>query len=160
MRTLALVLLLPVLALAEPAALTRATELKKEPATDAAKVADLAENTAVDAMERRGGWIRVKTQAGAEGWVKLLALRYGGPGAAAKPGDSGLSQAFNVARTGTSGTQVTTGVRGLEAEQIVNARPNPDELAKMSGYAADRDSAAGFAAQAKLEPRSVEYPKP
>lgn len=159
MRTLALVLLLPVLALAEPAALTRATELKKEPATDAAKVAELAENTAVDAMERQGGWIRVKTQGGAEGWVKLLALRYGGPGAA-RPGDSGLSQAFNVARTGSSGTQVTTGVRGLEAEQIANARPNPGELAKMGGYAVDRDGAAGFAAKAKLEPQSVAYPRP
>lgn len=159
MRTLALVLLLPVLALAEPAAVTRATELKKEPATDAAKVADLAENAVVDAMERQGGWIRVKTQGGAEGWVKLLALRYGGSGVA-RPGDSGLSQAFNVARTGSSGTQVTTGVRGLEAEQIANARPNPSELAKMGGYAADRDSAAGFAASAKLEPQSVAYPQP
>lgn len=158
MRTLALVLLLPLLALAEPAALTRATELKKEPATDAAKVADLAENSVVDAMERQGGWIRVKTQGGAEGWVKLLALRYGQ--GAAKPGDSGLSQAFNVARTGASGTQVTTGVRGLEAEQIANARPNPGELAKMSGYAVDRDGAAGFAAKAKLEPQSVAYPQP
>lgn len=158
MRTLALVLLLPLLALAEPAALTRATELKKEPASDAAKVADLAENSVVDAMERQGGWIRVKTQGGAEGWVKLLALRYGQ--GAAKPGDSGLSQAFNVARTGASGTQVTTGVRGLEAEQIANARPNPGELAKMSGYAVDRDGAAGFAAKAKLEPQSVAYPKP
>jgi hypothetical protein len=158
-RTLAFVLLLPMLALAEPAALTRATELKKEPATDAVKVADLAENTMVDAMERQGGWIRVRTQGGAEGWVKLLALRYGGPGAA-RPGDSGLSQAFNVARTGASGTQVTTGVRGLEAEQIANARPNPGELAKMGGYAADRDSAAGFASEARLEPRSVPYPQP
>ena len=57
---------------------------------------------------------------------------------------------FNVARTGTSGTQVTTGVRGLDAEQIANAQPNPAELAKLEKFAADRDAAAGFAAQGKL----------
>jgi N-acetylglucosaminyldiphosphoundecaprenol N-acetyl-beta-D-mannosaminyltransferase len=41
---------------------------------------------------------------------------------------------FNVARTGTSGTQVTTGVRGLDAEQIANAQPNPAELAKQEKF--------------------------
>lgn len=157
MRFLSLLLLLPVLAWAEPATLIRATELKKEPATDAPSVAELAENTAVDAMERRGGWTRVKAGS-AEGWVKMLALRYGGPGAA-RQGDTGLSQLFNVARTGSSGTQVTTGVRGLEAEQIANAQPNAGELKKMQGFAATRDAAAAFAVQGKLAPRSVEEAK-
>ena len=158
MRYLLILLLLPVLALAEPAAVIRATELKKEPASDAAKVADLAANAPVDAMERSGGWIRVKTQAGAEGWVKLLALRYGGPGAA-KQGDSGMQQALNVARTGTSGTQVTTGVRGLDAEQIAAARPNAAELKKLQSYAETRDASSGFAESGRLQPQRVEYPK-
>ena len=42
-----------------------------------------------------------KTASG-DGWVKMLALRYGAPGAA-KQGDSGITQLFNVARTGSSG---------------------------------------------------------
>lgn len=157
MTRLLLVLLFPFAVLAEPATLIRATELKKEPATDAATVAQLEADTSVDALERRGGWTRVKA-GGAEGWVKMLALRYGAPGAA-KTGDSGLSQLFNVARTGSSGTQVTTGVRGLEAEQITNAQPNPAELKKMQGFASTPDAAASFAAQGKLEPQVVEEPK-
>ena len=157
MKRLLLLLLFPSAVLAEPATLIRETELKQAPATDAATLAQLEAETAVDALERRGGWTRVKAGA-AEGWVKMLALRYGAPGAA-KAGDTGLSQLFNVARTGSSGTQVTTGVRGLEAEQITNAQPNAAELKKMQGYASTPDAAASFAAQGKLEPRAVEEVK-
>jgi Bacterial SH3 domain len=157
MRVLALLLVMPLLALAEPATVIRATDLKQEPATDAATVAALPENTAVDVLERKSGWTRVKAASG-EGWVRMLALRFGGA-TTAKPGASGLTQVFNVARTGTSGTQVTTGVRGLDAEQIANAQPNPAELAKLEKFAADRDAATGFASQGKLSPASVDYPK-
>ena len=150
-------LLLPVVCAAEPATVIRATDLKQEPATDAATVASLPENTAVDALERKSGWTRVKAQAG-EGWVKMLALRYGAPGSA-KAGDSGVSQLFNVARTGSSGTQVTTGVRGLDAEMLAKARPNPAELAKMPQLAATQDAAAGFASKGGLQARQVEEVK-
>ena len=158
MRFLLALLLLPLLAHAEPATLVRASELKAQPATDAATVAQLAADAAVDAGERSGGWVRVKTQAGAEGWVKLLALRYGGPGGA-KRGDSGITQAINVARTGASGTQVTTGVRGLDEADIKTARPNPAELKRLEGYAESKQSSASFAEGGKLKAQRVEYPK-
>lgn len=156
MRPFLIALLFPLAALAEPATVIRATELKEAPATDAPTVAELAENTAVDALERRGGWTRVKAAAG-EGWIKMLALRYGA--GTARQGDSGVAQLLNVARTGSSGTQVTTGVRGLEAEQIANARPNAAELKKMQGFASTPAAAARFAAQGKLEARAVEEPQ-
>jgi hypothetical protein len=158
MRIAALVLLFPALALAEPATVIRATELKQSPATDAAAVATLAESTRVDALERKGGWTRVKAEGRAEGWVRMLALRYAGTGEA-KQGDAGISQALNVARTGTSGAQVATGVRGLDAEQLANARPNPAELRKMESYSASRDSADGFAAKGRLSAQRVDFPR-
>ncbi|HEX9397487.1 MAG TPA: SH3 domain-containing protein [Burkholderiales bacterium] len=129
----------------------RVTDLKKEPATDAATVTTLAENVAVDAQERKGGWVRVRAGA-AEGWVRLLALRYGGT---AQSGDSGARELFNAARTGSSGTQVTTGVRGLDEQMLANARPNPAELAKMSQFSSTADGAAAFAAQGHLQRRVV-----
>jgi len=158
MKLATLVLLFPALALAEPATVIRATELKQSPATDAAGVATLAETTKVDALERKGGWTRVRTEGGAEGWVRMLALRYAGAGEA-KQGDAGISQILNVARTGTSGAQVTTGVRGLDAEQLANAKPNAAELKKMERYAASRDGAEGFAAKGKLSAQQVDYPR-
>ena len=157
MRLLVLLAFIPLVAWAEPATVIRSAELKQQPASDAATVATLAENTAVEAFERKSGWTRVKTASG-EGWVRMLSLRFGGA-AAAKSGSSGVSQLFNVARTGSSGTQVTTGVRGLDEQQLATAQPNPAELAKLDGFAADRDAAASFAAQGKLEAQSVGYPK-
>jgi hypothetical protein len=157
MKFILAVLLLPLLAWAEPASTIRATELKKQPASDAETLVELPENTAVDAAERKGGWVRVKAR-GAEGWVKMLSLRYGNA-AAAKKGDTGISQVFNVARTGSSGTQVTTGVRGLDESQLANAQPNPQELAKLEKFSADANGAAGFAAKGKLAAKAVDYPK-
>jgi hypothetical protein len=158
MRFLIALLLVPLLARAEPATLVRASELKAQPATDAATVTQLAADAAVDAGERNGGWVRVKTQSGAEGWVKMLTLKYGGPGVV-KRGDTGLTQAINVARSGASGTQVTTGVRGLDETDINTARPNPAELKKLEGYAESKQSSASFAEGGKLKAQRVEYPK-
>jgi len=148
--------LVPLLALAEPATVVRPSPLMSEPATDATKVADLPANAAVDARERRGGWMQVRTAAGQEGWLKILALRYGG---AAKSGDTGLTQAINVARTGSSGTQVTTGVRGLDDEKISTAQPNPAELKKLEGFSVPAADSAQFAQRGKLQAQTVSYPK-
>lgn len=157
-KALFLLLLLPAVCLADPATLLRATELKRLPAVDADTVAELPADAAVDTLERKGGWTRVKASQG-EGWVKMLVLRYGGPGAA-KKGDSGIAQLINVARTGSSGTQVTTGVRGLDEQQLANAQPDPAALAKLSRFTARPEAAAAFAAKGRLSAHSVAYPKP
>jgi hypothetical protein len=154
---IALPLLAPALCHAEPATVIRATELKRAPATDAESTGQLAENAKVDALERQGGWTRVKAAGGVEGWVRMLVLRYEGAGAA-RQGDSGIAQALNVARTGTSGTQVTTGVRGLDADQLTTAKPNTAELKKLERYSASKDAAAAFAERGPLRAQRVSYP--
>jgi hypothetical protein len=95
MKLLALLLLAPALCLAEPATVIRATEMKQQPATDAAAAGQLAESAKVDALERKGGWTRVKAEGGAEGWVRMLALRYAGAGEA-KQGDAGIALMFKT----------------------------------------------------------------
>ena len=151
-------LLVPLICAAEPASIVRPTELKKDPATDAATVAKVPADAAVDATERRGGWVRVRTAGGEEGWVKLLSLRYGAAGETRR-GDSGLGQAINAARTGSSGTQVTTGVRGLDDEKIATAQPNASELRKMEGFAVPAAASAEFADRGQLKAQNVSYPK-
>jgi hypothetical protein len=46
-------------------------------------------------------------------------------------------------------------VRGLDEQMLTTARPNPAELARMTQFSATPEAAAGFAAQGKLERRSV-----
>jgi hypothetical protein len=154
----ALSVLLAPMVRADPATVVRPTQLKKDPATDAETVAALEENTAVETGKRRGGWIQVKAGAGAAGWVKFLALRFTGSGTA-KASDSGVSNLFNVARGGTSGSQVTTGVRGLDAQDISGAQPNAAALQTMEGYAVNADEAGRFAAAGPLQAQTIEYPK-
>jgi hypothetical protein len=142
---------------AETGTLVRATDLKKEPFSDASSVASLPEKAKVEVLARQGGWTRVKTETGASGWVRMLALRMGDE-VQPRQGSSGLSQLFNVARTGSSGNTVTTGVRGLDKEQIKNASPNPAELAKLDGYRMGRADAEKFAGGTpRLSEQKIEY---
>jgi uncharacterized protein YgiM (DUF1202 family) len=128
---------------AETASVVRKSELKQAPYTDAATVAEVAAQTQVTVLRREGAWLQV--QAGAHsGWLRLLAVR---GSASARAGDSGLNQAINVARSGASGTSVATGVRGLSKEQIQNAQPNEEELARMQRHAQDEAQARAFAGQ-------------
>ena len=143
---------------ADPATVVRPTQLKKEPAADAETVAALEENAAVETAERRGGWMRVNTDAGVTGWVQFLALRFSGSGTA-KASNSGIARQFNLARIGSSGSQVTTGVRGLDAEDISGAQPNAAALQRMDAYAVSANDAGQFAADGKLQSQNVEYPE-
>jgi hypothetical protein len=134
----------------------RKTELKAEPYTDAAAVGSLAEKAQVRIVGRQGGWMKVESQA-ANGWVRMLAIRMTST-AETKSGDSGVGALFNVARTGSSGTAVATGVRGLDKEQIQNAKPNPAELEKLSGFRAAKTDAERFAeGKPALKAQSIDY---
>jgi hypothetical protein len=130
----------------------RKTEVKAEPFTDAKTVGSLAEKVQVRVVERQGGWMKVEAQP-ASGWVRMLSIRM-----AVSQGDSGVGALFNVARTGSSGTAVATGVRGLDKEQIQNAKPNPAELEKLAGFRADKRDAERFAGgKPELKQQSVDY---
>lgn len=140
------------LALAAPGSVTRATDLKDKPFLDAATVARLPAGSAVDIQQRQGAWAQVRSADGRTGWVKILNLRSGATSGSAL---GGVNQALNVARTGSSGNTVTTGVKGLSAEQIRNATPNPQEVERMKTYAVTSAQAQQFARNSRLNARSV-----
>jgi uncharacterized protein YgiM (DUF1202 family) len=112
---LAILLLLAAPAFAQETGFTvRDTEVKKEPFSDAQTVGTLAEKTQVKVLARQGGWMQV--EAGAQsGWVRMLSIRMDSGSSGFM---SGLKSLFTVARTGSSGQTVTTGVRGLDKEDI------------------------------------------
>jgi uncharacterized protein YgiM (DUF1202 family) len=132
----------------------RETELKTGPYTDAKTLASLPANSKVEVVKRQSAWTQVKAGT-AKGWVRMLSLRFQSGTSARR--DSGLGALFNVAKTGKSGSTVTTGVRGLSEEQLKNARPNPEELEVAKDYAAGKSEAKKFAAAGKLKAQGVEY---
>lgn len=132
----------------------RATELKAKPFSDAATLVSLPERSQVEIVERQGSWTQVKAN-GKTGWVKMLSLRFGD--AQKKSGDSGLGALFNLATTGSGGSTVTTGVRGLSEENLKNPHPNPQALQQLKRYAAGKQEAQKFARAGKLQPQQVAY---
>lgn len=150
---LIILLLASSLALAEPGSVTRATDLKDKPFLDAATVTRLPAGSTIDIKTRKGAWAQVSTRDGKSGWLKILNLRSVGGGSGS--GLGGVNQILSVAKTGSSGNTVTTGVKGLSAEQIKNAHPNPKEVERMKSYGASSQDAQRFARGARLEARSV-----
>jgi hypothetical protein len=133
----------------------RPVELKAQPSAEAATVGSLPENTPVEVLQRLGAWYEVKTSAG-NGWLRMLTVR--GEGGTAKSSSGGsLSALSSLVGGGSSGTPVATGVRGLSEEDLENAQPNPAEFEKLQGFAANREEAKAFAAEAKLSAQTVAY---
>ena len=138
----------------ETAYVVRPTALKEKPYTDAKTLDNLAQNARVEVVGRRGSWSRIKVGEKA-GWVKMLSLRLGE--ASQKTGDTGFKTLFNVASTGSSGSTMTTGVRGLSEEKLHNPQPNPQALEEMHRLAVSKEEALQFAKAGKLAAGSMDY---
>lgn len=139
------------LARAEPAVAVRAIELKQTPATDARTVGTVASGATVDIVRREGAWVQVKAGA-ATGWAKLFDVKP--PAAASKGSGSSVAQTLGLA-AGTRSATVTTGVRGLDADMLKAAQPNPAEFATFEKSAVSKADAQAFARAGNLQAREV-----
>ena len=145
----------------EAAVVKRATQLRDTPADSGASVAPLEANTVVTrSSERKGPWTKVSTPQGATGWVHMFDL---GPqsGAAAASNNTatgglrGLGGLFG-GNSGTTTTATSTvGIRGLDAEDIAKAQPNPAAVGRVEGMRVNADQARQFASSASLQARDV-----
>jgi len=143
----------------EQAFTNRATELKDKGAADGKTVANLPADTEVKVISRGGsGWSQVDAK-GQKGWVRVFHLRYP---ATVQTGESGgvgssIAGALGMGRSKSQNTTIaTTGIRGLSPEDLKNAAPNPEALAKAQSYRADKPSAERFAKDGKLNTVAVE----
>lgn len=139
-----------------------AVMLMATPHGDAKPAGQLAANTTVDILERRGGWLRLAAR-GASGWARLHQVRIGAGPEARSAGD-GLAILRNVGETGRSGSTgivATTGIRGLSAEELTGARPDPEAVTAIERYRASAAQAREYARAARLKEASVPaLPKP
>ena len=138
---------------AESGTVLKDTPLRSEPLASASEVGKLKARETVEITARKGAWAGVKTPAGTEGWARILNLRTGS-GAAATA--SGL-QLASVFATGSSGTSVSTGVKGLSAAELTGASPDAAQLAQLDGFAVSTGDASQFARQVPLQAQRVAY---
>jgi len=146
-------------AYAEPAQTIRDTDLQAQSQSDSAVIATLPGKTQLDVMQRKGAWSQVKTGTNQTGWVRMLNLRFDSTAAPAKSDStaiSALTGLLSTGRTSNTGT-VTTGVKGLNEEDLKNAQPNPVEFQKMQQFTVDKSVGQTFAKNSKLTPNEVNY---
>ena len=142
------------LAQAEPAVTLKAVDLKAQAAADAATVASLPANTTVEMVKREGAWVQL-TAGKDTGWAKLFDIRLAGAQTAPAKSGGGLGDVLGLV-TGQRSASVTTGVRGLDEDSLVKAKPNPQEFQKLVSFQVTKSHAEAFAKAGKLVPREVE----
>jgi hypothetical protein len=162
----ALAALLPLAAQAqdESALVKRATELREAPGDAGRSLASLPVETALTRLgDRQGPWIRVRTAAGATGWVHLFDVGPASRGAAA-PSTGGAAGAlrgvtsfFTKPSEQRSATATSTiGIRGLGAEDIAQAQPDAGAVTRMETLRVAEPQARQFARDASLRTAAVE----
>ena len=139
---------------AESGTAIKGDELKTEPFRDAKTVAALAAGDKVDILRKDGGWYQVKSAKG-KGWVRMLSIRKGD--ARKGGGDASGVLALASGRAGTGKVVATTGIRGLNEEELKAARFNEAELKRAESYATGKAAATKFAAAGKLAARPFDY---
>ncbi|MFN3376496.1 MAG: SH3 domain-containing protein [Burkholderiaceae bacterium] len=154
----------------DTAVLKRATELRDAPSDTAPSVAPLpAQSGVTRTPERKGAWVKVRTPQGASGWVHMFDLSpasgsAAGSGSAATSVARGLGSLLGGSAGQTSTATSTAGIRGLGAEDIANAQPNPAAVGRAEALRAGPEEARRFAGGAALRSRDVpqlaEPPRP
>lgn len=151
---IALLLVTPTAVAAENGYVIRAADLMDQPFIDATKTGSVTANEAVEIVQRQGAWVRIAV-GGKTGWVRMLNMRMG---AATLPNSKGKTNT-SFLTTGSSGSTVTTGVKGLDEENIRNAVPDAAELDTLNSLGATADDAKALAASDKLTENQVDYLK-
>lgn len=148
---------------AQEATIKRATELREAPGDQAASRGALAADSSVARTgDRKGSWVKVRTPQGTEGWVHMFDLGSQPATASSNSTASGLRSVGGLFGGGSTTTATATvGIRGLSAEDIANAQPNPAAVTQAEKMRLSADQARQFASSAPLKPRSVEaLPEP
>ncbi len=139
---------------AQSGSMMKDDELKSEPFRDAKTLKALKAGETISMISKDGGWYKIKV-GNSSGWVRMLSVRIG----AAKQSASAATGllALSSGRAATGKVVATTGIRGLNEEELKAASFNARELQLSESYAIKKDDAKKFAAQGKLVARPFDY---
>jgi hypothetical protein len=139
---------------AENVTLERESVLRAEPRTDAAAVATLPLGATGEALARQGAWVQVRS-GNATGWLYSFNVRFGGTAGGGDGTGSVLGRIFGP-RQRVNVTS-TIGIRGLDEEDLKQARFDGGQVQQLDSFAASREQAESHAGEAGLSAGRVEY---
>ena len=136
----------------------RDTQLRSSAAENAPVLAPVRASTPVTRLpERQGAWVQVRV-GNQTGWLHMFDI--GSPASAvASGGGSNVLRGVGSLFARPSSTTVSTttvGIRGLDANDIANAQPNPAAVAQGEAMRVAASDAQQFASRASLLAQSVE----
>jgi uncharacterized protein YgiM (DUF1202 family) len=146
----------------QPATVVLDTRLYKEPFLDSESLSDISANTRVDILRRKGGWYLILVTPELTGWVRMTSLRKQASTSGIKQKGSSIGNTLDTlisGRTGTSDVTTTTGVKGLDEEDLQKSQPDDAAVDKMRSLQSDKQDASNFADKLSLQPQSVDYLK-
>lgn len=143
-----------VMAAAEPVIVERDSVVRAEPRADAAVVTNLARGATGEAVARQGAWVQVKAGT-MTGWLYSFNVRFGAAAGEGGGGGSALGRLFGPRQN--VNVTATLGIRGLDEEDLKQARFDGGQMQALDGFAADRDQAQAHAGSARLSATRVEY---
>lgn len=150
LRALGLILPLASANAAEKGQTLRAANLMTGPAIDSAPVAKLAAKQPITILSRKGAWMQVDS-GGQTGWLRMTEVR-------AETGSVPAPQRASAAyRTGSRGSTATTGIKGVDEEDIRNSVPDMAQVASMDALMVGEAEAATHARQSGLRESQLAY---
>jgi len=146
-------LLLPGLSLAEMGTALKNDQVRAEPFSDAKVTGSIARNDKVEILSRKGAWLNIKTPK-TKGWVRLLSVKRGSATSGTSASDVlGLASG----RSGTGKVVATTGVRGLNEEDLKSAKFDESQVKTLEGYTQTAPQGQKFANRGGLKSARLEY---
>ena len=132
---------------AAPGTVLRNEKLYSQPSASAKVAGTVAKGASVNILAKQGGWLRVSSGK-TTGWLRLLSVRTGAGGA----GGVGVGDVVGAATTKSDPSRVVAvaGLRGLNEEDLKQAKFNADELARLEGLSVSAAQARTFAGQSGL----------
>lgn len=139
---------------AETGSAIKSDVIRAQPYTDAKKTGAIERGEKLQILGKKGAWLNVKT-AKAKGWVRLLSVKRGTAGSSAGAQVKGVLDLAS-GRAGTGKVVATTGVRGLNEEELKNAKYNEAEVQKLESYTLTQKQGEQFARSGGL--KAVKFP--
>ncbi len=153
----ALIAMMAAPAAAQQVTLERDSPLYAGPRMEGAPVAQLKQGETGEVLGKQGAWLNLKTQA-ASGWLFSFNVRFPAQKSDAEAG-AGTGAALGRVLGPRRSVSVTSGigVRGIEEEDLKQARFDGQQMKLLESYAASPEAAAERARAAGLAPVKVDY---